>query len=156
MVFIFGNFIKFNYCDSKFKEEDLDYFKKAYLNEPLSDSLRITASIENTNVKSDEQKPDESRNDDEQPSENALESQKKENQIHLDIKFNGPQSQISSIPANITQPNQNGFLNVTTRIHQSSSLSPASITPAGLTPSPTATINLNWPIVQNKIDDLNE
>lgn len=79
----------------------------------------------------------------------------------LDIKFNEinaspTQSEASTYPPLVSSGQ--GFLNVTTtNIQQSTNHSMSSIAQSQLTAnSPTATLNLNWPQFQTKIDDLNE
>jgi hypothetical protein len=79
--------------------------------------------------------------------------------LSFDITFNEPTPEDEAIQPQSTI-NQNITNQIFLNVQQSSpskSLSPN--TPLIQTPSPVAnnaTINLNWPVVQNKIDDLNE
>ena len=70
----------------------------------------------------------------------------------LDFRFNS-QPFRSSLKS---QHEENGFLNITHKLHTSTST--ASTNPSVLNPqmSVSTALNFNCPIVQNKIDDLNE
>lgn len=78
--------------------------------------------------------------------------------LSFDITFNEPNQNDESPPSNI-QANPNITSQVYLNVTASPSKSITPVSPLLHSPSPSinnATINLNWPVVQNKIDDLNE